>query len=35
MFLIQQDGRLFRGEKYPYKEICNGIIILSFNLDNN
>jgi calpain len=33
MMLSQQDGRLYRGEKYPYKEVCNGIIILVFTLE--
>lgn len=32
MYIIQEDGRLYRGEKYPYKELCNGTLILSFNL---
>ena len=34
MMLIQLDGRLYRGEKYPYKTVCNGINILVFTLDN-
>ena len=33
MYIIQEDGRLYRGEKYPYKELCNGTNIFSFNLD--
>lgn len=33
IILIQQDGRLYRGEKYPYKTVCNGLNILVFDLD--
>lgn len=32
LLLIQQDGRLYRGEKYPYKTLCNFLGILSFTL---
>ena len=35
MLLIQMDGRLYRGEKYPYKTVCNGIGIVVFTLDSN
>lgn len=34
MFLIQQDGRLWRGEKYPYKQICSGLMLMAFKLDS-
>ena len=32
IMLTQLDGRLYRGEKYPYKTVCNGINILVFTL---
>ena len=35
MYIVQQDGRLYRGEKYPYSELCNPTLIMSFNLDKN
>jgi hypothetical protein len=35
MYIIQEDGRLYRGEKYPYKELCNPTLILCFNLNND
>jgi hypothetical protein len=35
MYIVQEDGRLYRGEKYPYKELCNGILILSFTLGSD
>jgi hypothetical protein len=33
MLAIQEDGRLYRGEKYPYKELVNAVIILVFTVD--
>lgn len=33
MYVVQEDGRLYRGERYPYKELCNPALILSFTLD--
>lgn len=35
MLLSQQDGRLYRGEKYPYKELVCSSIILVFKLEKN
>lgn len=32
MYIIQEDGRLYRGEKYPYKELNSGIMIFVFEL---
>ncbi len=32
LYIVQEDGRLYRGEKYPYKELCNPALILSFTL---
>ncbi len=34
MLMSQHDGRLYRGEKYPYKELVCASIILVFRLEN-
>lgn len=34
MYIFQEDGRLYRGEEYPYQELCSYIQIFSFNLTN-